>query len=773
MRMIDGKTIMPEIVISWAWKLESPLHCGSGISQAGFADRLIQRDEHGWPIIPGDAVKGALRLSAEQIFAWLGNQQERIAYGEVAEPTHPLLARLFGGSACARFEAARPQVDAATMRLPGTRINRTTGRADDNTLRTIEVLAPGVLLTTRCRLWPQSDEEGKLLGSFLLACVAATESIGGRAGAGWGRVSPAAVEPRPNEIDWCALEATIRSKPDACHDAARQVEPIVAADSLDHPQQWWRLELELEEPVCLGARPDVANQQHTLDYIPATALRGALREAWKRSGRSEQEVAFWISEQTRWTNAHPALGNGGEAVPCIPIPRSYSCVKQEAGLSGAHGIHDASSKSEPDPVDGTTRERLQWRSLRDGWMSFEGADAKGEPRLTDYGQAGLRESRMHVARNYETGSKRSGALCSRDALTATDANSVLGQTATERAATRKQRRRRFVAYARLTAQHPWAARPLYVYVGKRISAGYGRLKLTATPVDYPWPRWWTASQVTGGADDRAHVIVQLLSDALIRDHSGSCTQSIDWQAVLGDRSLPVPTAIEVWATLRPVQQWMSTWGHARSPSTAVTAGSVWRLDFADAIQASTFRAAVERKRYEGLGERAHEGFGWFIVDPPWLGRRSIMGSRNSDATDLTAKKAHDWPGCDNVPREALIGVLDHIENLRIDSKLYGPLQELTTQAREADDRAACDKVLRFCDSMANRGAGEAADKGGTAAEKERKGKGKNAYAWKGLKKEEPVRALLDAAIGRSDEHAASLLRFALDALLVRCPRDQR
>lgn len=772
---------MSELVIDWEWALESALHCGSGVSQAGFADRLIQRDEHGRPIVPGDAVKGALRLSAEQIFAWLGNPQEEQAYGEISEPQHALLDALFGGAASARFEAARLQQDVAgqTMCLPGTRINRTTGRADDDTLRTVEVLAPGAVFRGRCRLWASEDEERSLLRSLLLASLLATESIGGRVGTGWGRIKVQSIstdgsEPTSlTEESVEALEKAMRARTTLRSTTQDKSSPIVAAQFAGDEGRWWKLDLTLEEPICLGMRPDVANQQITRDYIPATGLRGALRAAWMRAHVADDVIASRLGTATYWTNAHPATVSGDSAEPAIPIPRTYTRLKTEAGFGSEHGIHDVSSGVPLEAVDPHTGKPLQWHPLGDGWMCYLGAADGGAPQLAPCDQAGLRESRMHVARNYTTGSKRSGALFSREAITPTDA---------------RGKPRRFVAYAKLPGGIDWQSTPA-LYIGKRTSAGYGRVTLKATEVEQPWPQSWLSKP---GSTGTSHVIVQLLSDALIRDSSGAYLRSIpagtspamgtaaeptriDWSAMLGAKELPQPKSVECRLSTRPVQQWMSTWGHPRSAATAIAAGSVWRLNFATSPEADTFRKAAEMKRFSGIGERTHEGFGWFAVDPPWLGRTVIAKDSGTSSVAWHTAKARPWPGCESVDRSDLRTVLATAAQMPVSRELRGPLQELATRLREARTPEDCRRVREYCESMASRGENV---RDSEEQFPKHRGKGKNAYAWTGLRRAQRVRGFLDGLWGderlEHDEncHAAPRLRFAVEVLLSRCPVDR-
>src|SRR4051794_40665131 len=97
---------MRHLEITWTWLTTSPMHCGSGFSRPGVADDLVQRDVAGNAVIPGDAVKGALRMSAHQVLDWLGKNEEYKGK-QTSEPSEgSLLAHVFGGRARAHFRPA-------------------------------------------------------------------------------------------------------------------------------------------------------------------------------------------------------------------------------------------------------------------------------------------------------------------------------------------------------------------------------------------------------------------------------------------------------------------------------------------------------------------------------------------------------------------------------------------------------------------------------------------------------------------------------------------
>ena len=175
---------MENIAITWRWETSRPFHIGSGFSRAGFVDRTV-RLEDGYAVLPSDAVKGAIRGSAEQMARWLGSKVKESDTESI--PRIPVLRNIFAPDEERMFYRfcgcrSRERIDAYTF--SSTKINSDTRFAEDNTLRTIEILPKGVVFEGRIELlagdWrnPTSPEYQHVL--YLAAALAATESIGGK-----------------------------------------------------------------------------------------------------------------------------------------------------------------------------------------------------------------------------------------------------------------------------------------------------------------------------------------------------------------------------------------------------------------------------------------------------------------------------------------------------------------------------------------------------------------------------------------------------------------
>lgn len=176
----------------------SDWHCGSGLGESHRADAILSRDADGIPVLPGRAVKGALREGAWRLCALGGDYVE-------AE------ARIFGSPACGddRQRAGRLFVGPAelprdirghllSLSCPDrarevsymiTRRSRTAlrdGVARRESLRTLECGIPGLVFTSALS-FDVPDEDGIWLLPYMAAVCAAVKSMGGDRARGLGR----------------------------------------------------------------------------------------------------------------------------------------------------------------------------------------------------------------------------------------------------------------------------------------------------------------------------------------------------------------------------------------------------------------------------------------------------------------------------------------------------------------------------------------------------------------------------------------------------------
>ena len=740
-----------QFVVSWTWTFESPVHCGAGLSRPGVADALILRDPRvagmdAPPWLTGDAVKGALRMSAEQVASWLGKSQTYEA-GEPAEPKARPLALLFGGDAMAHVGMPQRIIagDATQTRvqvLASTAIDRSTGTADPQSLRQIEALFGAEQFRIEVSVDVDASD-AKAVETLLLAAVSATEVVGAKGGIGWGRVKHTDVIVRRGETQLTPAEwAEFLSKPRLDHlqvslDERRSpfaswVAPATKPEMVAEPFAWYQLRIDLHEPTSLPSAPEISNHLRTDVILRASTLRGALAREWRRTGVGIDKILARLGDRTRWSPGLPT--QGGRCF--FPAPLSFQGAKRQARDEDSL-IIDGLRRERPRDASG---QPLQTKVLG-GFVRYD-ADAK---KLVQLG-ASLTETRMHVHRDWSTGSKRAGALFSRERL-------IAGRTG-------------FVAWALVP---PDAAPPngtINVTLGKRPSAGSGSATITMRPVAMPDLDEVLGPIQTGKADpemtDR-DVIVELVSPAIVRGKHGHPLRSLsvtEWRdnVDLRDVGLIVESTTSSLQSGSSRQQvgssehgsWMSTWGHPRGRTTTVAAGSVWRFRCDSAPHAEELREKLRTIRQ--IGERQHEGFGWLAVDPTWIrlkepaldtGQLMSAGRRPSGKG-----KRQEWPGCQAADRDRLmeiVGALDALGPLSgLGQSVADPLHELARRAARAETSDDVHKIRDFCKTWAQ----------------------DHPERWGDLKEGTDLWNVLDLAWRRASADP-SVLRFAIDAVTTR------
>ncbi len=675
---------MNALKLTWTWTLDSVLHAGSGLSNLAIADRLIQVDAKGNPAIFGDLVKGALRMSAEQVVAWLLKQPHDYKQNTPAEPVNAVLAAIFGGEADAHF-SGRVLKRQAPATVAATAIDARTGTAKGETLRRTQFLPKGATVEASATIWLRTDSNVPtgVLETLLVAAIAATEAIGGKAGIGWGRVSLGGMQTELTKVDSKSLQtltAALLATP-----IVRRSRSALTPHALQSPA-WFKLTFTLDDPACFPTLPETSNHQDTSLFVPATTLRGACFSAWERSGLAAS-AGEWLGPESRWTPAFPTLGQD----VWFPSPKGWTRLRTGGPL------HNPLSGAELPAVEPAKR------VAADGWVAKTEFDA--QPVVT--------QTRMHVARDYVTGSKRTGALYSRA--------DVAGGTC-------------FTAWVHTSeAAVASLTKDTRLWVGRRTSVGGGAKLDEVTKTKPAWPETQAVE-----LEEKSDVVVQLASPTLFRGADGLPSLSLDaavWSKWAGQRC--AVTA----AFTRSVRRggWMRQWGHHRPPVRMLDAGSTWHLTFDSPTAAAAARAALRASRF--VGEGHHEGLGLILVDAVW----SRIQAQARSVTTLAPVGSGLDPRRDSLALGAL--------GMQVSPDAEKPLQQVATWLRSADDHAAVQAIWDRLTALANR-----------FADRHRRN------IWRDLfDAEKSVRKFLDDAYTGGGNSVAHL-RFAVDALLIRAAK---
>lgn len=179
----------------------SDWHVGSGLGDGAIADAVLVRDADGIPIIPGSAIKGALREGAWRL-GLCGDRLWQVKLPEYlfgsaedgALTNHPGVALLGEGrlepDLLGWLENQPPSVirevvsDMTIVRMR-TKLNAER-QVEPHTLRGIECGIPGIVFTTTFMAEAPAESQDWLT-DYLNAICACVKSIGGDRGRGLGR----------------------------------------------------------------------------------------------------------------------------------------------------------------------------------------------------------------------------------------------------------------------------------------------------------------------------------------------------------------------------------------------------------------------------------------------------------------------------------------------------------------------------------------------------------------------------------------------------------
>ncbi|MGB9670462.1 MAG: RAMP superfamily CRISPR-associated protein [Halothiobacillaceae bacterium] len=275
------------------------LHIGAGIGR-GDIDAVQVRDRRGWPVLPASHIKGVLRETARQ---W----QRCDAAALAQEDIDCLFGRQGSGQGCLQLTSAYLRQSLNSLIWGSTRIDATTGSAQEDTLRFVEYIPAGASFEMELALAPDSDEQTE---ARLWSIIGRCGYLGGGRHRGHGRVrwkrvdSPSATPP--------AL------KPPAGYPARL------------------RLLLRNLDPLCLAQTGHPGNIIATEPFIRGRALRGAFAASCLALNRSDWAQAL-LSPNLAWSDAlplpqqeAPICADTAKTLEVLPIPLSVGTPKRKA-----------------------------------------------------------------------------------------------------------------------------------------------------------------------------------------------------------------------------------------------------------------------------------------------------------------------------------------------------------------------------------------------------------------------------------------------------------
>lgn len=371
--------------------LLSPWHAGSGLGDGPGDDRLVVRDEHGLPYLPGRTLKGLLR-DAMTAAEGLGHVKkartaERL-FGEASDGatdadgggTLRLSDARLGGDADAvaawdLWAAANPdRVRHLDTRIQSTAVEKGVGKR--GTLRSTEWVWPATLTA-----FLESEAESDL--KDLDRALTLLRRLGLRRHRGFGNATFTLAEIDPEQPANRASSTSAAPVPSSRH---------------------LTVDVTVQRRATVSRRGRTEGGHETLDYLPGATLLGIAARALYPSLRAEDAWTLFHSGKVRFGDARPRAADGSRA---LPAPRSWHVTK----LEPKGRIYDLSQQEHGFPTEAGAP-----KQLRDGYVDANGAPVARPTTRLDAHQS---NGRRHLSGAGIDASRSVPALFHTEALTGT------------------------------------------------------------------------------------------------------------------------------------------------------------------------------------------------------------------------------------------------------------------------------------------------------------------------------------------------------------------
>jgi len=636
----------------------SDWHAGTGSGRPGNVDRLVVRDDDGFPFVPSRTVRGIWRDASERLARALDDgrpgdwsrlvddifgSQPALAgddpSGRHADPSVvPLKSRLQVAPALLidpvrkTLGADQRLLQAATFIKPGVRIDRRTGQAEEDHLRFEEAARVHAVLDAGCVLDIRDTVSKTAASALLVAATRLIERIGGKRRRGRGRCSVeilasdgrSAIDPSL-AVAWLEANSTapaprkpapsddVAQPPPASSDQADEadgaapsapIEPAAAPGPEPEPGEWVciPLVLRLQGPLAVSHRT-VGNVVETLDFLPGTYLLphviGVLGQLGVDAAGAALRGALCVLPATLQID-----GDRGR-----PVPMVFHAPKDGEGFAEpgrlVNGLIDA------DEAD------HQRKQIRVGYLG------PGDPASSPRHHQLTPVLRTHntIEDGPQRPTEKVGGVYSYEAIPPRHGN--------QPTVLRSELRLRKSLADRLTLRDPaWTAQLAgSLRLGRSRKDDYGAVALEIEPA-HDGPQQLPTPQAAG-----EELIVWLLSDTLLRDErmrpattaSALATAlAAKFSADPGDELVLTPRTdpkgcvsrrLDEAIRTRRLDTWHVGWGLPRPSLVGLQAGSCAVFTVSSgAIDAAKLRDVA----LAGIGERTAEGYGQVCFNDPLL-----------------------------------------------------------------------------------------------------------------------------------------------------------
>jgi CRISPR-associated protein Csx10 len=377
-----------------------------------------------------------------------------------------------------------------------------------------------------------------------------------------------------------------------------------------------RVVARADEPLLISEKAESGNQFQTVDYIPGSALRGALAgRAAARHNLDKVEsdayrafVRLFFRDKVQFPTLYPTqsvfssvLGTVASVIPAVPAPLDLLSCELYPGFAAtetaaAHGAAGFALRDDLHPTCSRCNGKSDLKPLG-GFLSLRSGPYRLEiDRLSE----------MHVHIHPGTYRAASGDLFGYDVLAS--GRYFVGELTCADAASWED----LCTLAGL----PKEGGRLTLRLGKACRRGYGKVTLWIEPqpdeVKHPWLQLPLARRVT---DPTAPLVLTLLTDAIVPDTWGRLQTGFDddW---LG-QELGVKVQVKrAFCASRVVDSFNAHLGLPRWRDVALRAGSAVGLEIIEAIELPELLKRLEKVERDGLGLRCNEGFGRVAFNHP-------------------------------------------------------------------------------------------------------------------------------------------------------------
>lgn len=389
----------------------------------------------------------------------------------------------------------------------------------------------------------------------------------------------------------------------------------------------------LDEPLLVSQQAEAGNEFRTLDYIPGSALRGAL--AGRAAARYNLEqtdtpvyTAFaklFLRHGVMFPTLYPAQYEKDKLYPAIPAPRDIFSCKLFPGFGDAgHGVKHLARRKEfqQGDLECARCEEEFGTATREKKRQEPGGDCPEKPDADQDEEGGIhtelkaledfwslqpghpqrvkvhKMTEMHLHIDSTTHRASDGELFGFDALEASQY--FVGELVCESRAAWED----LCALAGIPEDDP-----LTLHLGKASRRGYGKVTLwmserETAPVMCP-------QSVAERVDLDQPIVMTLLTDAILPDSWGRfyTTFAQPWLSELLGVQVNV---LHTFCGNRPVDTFNAHLGLPRWRDIAMAAGSSVGFEIAEPLtegQRKTLKDTLTKLEHDGLGLRRNEGFG--------------------------------------------------------------------------------------------------------------------------------------------------------------------